>query len=207
MIWYMFSFYLILLSNLNFNQVGDLPTRFKYASVQPTDYALTPAEILMATDKELNEYMSVKKYAPYRRDNPDKHRWNKTNQEKLRELKTKVTERSGGAFGSVAGRPGRENGEERTRKRKGKKERLKARAALGGPDEEEVDGGGEEEAPGVPAAVGDAKSLKKRKRDNQVSKVDLTEDKQSVDNGDVEEAAPRKKKRRHRKKDSEVAQS
>jgi len=55
--------------------------------------------------------------------------------------------------------------------------------------------------------VDDAKSLKKRKRDNQVSKVDLTEDKQSMDNGDVDEAAPRKKKRRHRKKDTEVAQS
>ncbi|KAF8891880.1 KRI1-like family C-terminal-domain-containing protein [Infundibulicybe gibba] len=47
--------------------VGDMPTRFKYVPVQPQSFALSPVEILMATDQELNEYMSVKKYAPYRK--------------------------------------------------------------------------------------------------------------------------------------------
>ena len=37
-----------------------MPTRFRYVSVPKQDFSLTPAEILMATDKELNEYMSIK---------------------------------------------------------------------------------------------------------------------------------------------------
>ncbi|KAJ2730747.1 Ribosome biogenesis protein Kri1 [Coemansia sp. BCRC 34962] len=46
----------------------DLPTRFKYSKVKAVDYGLTPAEILLADDKYLNEYVSVKKIAPYRPD-------------------------------------------------------------------------------------------------------------------------------------------
>ncbi|KAG0237987.1 KRI1-like family C-terminal-domain-containing protein [Mortierella sp. GBAus27b] len=49
------------------DMVGDLPTRFKYSKVQPTSFGLTPVEILLADDKDLNEYMSLKKFAPYRR--------------------------------------------------------------------------------------------------------------------------------------------
>ncbi|KAJ2909317.1 Ribosome biogenesis protein Kri1, partial [Coemansia aciculifera] len=47
---------------------NDLPTRFKYSKVKAVDYGLTPAEILLADDKYLNEYVSVKKIAPYRPD-------------------------------------------------------------------------------------------------------------------------------------------
>ncbi|KAJ2393842.1 Ribosome biogenesis protein Kri1, partial [Coemansia sp. RSA 2531] len=46
----------------------DLPTRFKYSKVKAVDYGLTPAEILLADDKYLNDYVSVKKIAPYRPD-------------------------------------------------------------------------------------------------------------------------------------------
>ncbi|KAJ2006026.1 Ribosome biogenesis protein Kri1 [Coemansia thaxteri] len=49
--------------------VGDgLATRFKYSKVKPVDYGLTPAEILLADDQFLNDYVSVKKIAPYRPD-------------------------------------------------------------------------------------------------------------------------------------------
>ncbi|KAJ1670919.1 Ribosome biogenesis protein Kri1, partial [Coemansia sp. RSA 25] len=47
---------------------NDLPTRFKYSKVKAVDYGLTPAEILLADDKYLNDYVSVKKIAPYRPD-------------------------------------------------------------------------------------------------------------------------------------------
>ncbi|KAJ1667136.1 Kinetochore protein Spc24 [Coemansia sp. RSA 1646] len=47
---------------------GDLPTRFKYSKVKQVDYGLTPAEILLADDRILNEYFSVKKIATYRPD-------------------------------------------------------------------------------------------------------------------------------------------
>jgi protein KRI1 len=102
-------------------QVGDMPTRFKYTPVQSQSFSLTPAEILMATDAELNQYLSVKKYAPYRKDN----RWDQTRGDRLKELKQSVAERSHGAFGMDAGssRDG-----EKPKKRMGKKERMKLKA-------------------------------------------------------------------------------
>lgn len=46
--------------------IGDLKTRFKYAKVNRKRYGLTAEEILMIDDKELNQYVSLKKLAPYR---------------------------------------------------------------------------------------------------------------------------------------------
>ncbi|KAJ1865158.1 Ribosome biogenesis protein Kri1 [Coemansia sp. RSA 989] len=53
---------------LDFEDVigNDLPTRFKYTKVKPVDYGLSPADILLADDSMLNEYVSVKKMAAYR---------------------------------------------------------------------------------------------------------------------------------------------
>lgn len=88
----------------------------------------------MATDKELNEYMSVKKYAPYRLAKADKHRFGKAQQEKLRELKTKVAERTGGAFGfDVTSQTDRDS---KPKKRKGKKERMRMKSELDAGDDE-----------------------------------------------------------------------
>ncbi|XP_058107572.1 uncharacterized protein LOC131251085 [Magnolia sinica] len=46
--------------------IGDLKTRFKYMSVPSNRYGLNAAELLMADDKDLNQYVSLKKLAPYR---------------------------------------------------------------------------------------------------------------------------------------------
>ncbi|KAJ0078538.1 hypothetical protein Patl1_24029 [Pistacia atlantica] len=46
--------------------IGDIKTRFKYAKVKPNRYGLKTEEILILDDKELNQYVSVKKIAPYR---------------------------------------------------------------------------------------------------------------------------------------------
>ncbi|PIA54395.1 hypothetical protein AQUCO_00900737v1 [Aquilegia coerulea] len=46
--------------------IGDLKTRFKYTSVPPQRYGLSPAELLTTDEKELNQYVSLKKLAPYR---------------------------------------------------------------------------------------------------------------------------------------------
>ncbi|CAO2837506.1 unnamed protein product [Amaranthus hypochondriacus] len=46
--------------------IGDLKTRFKYREVKPAKYGLSAADILMFDEKELNQYVSLKKLAPYR---------------------------------------------------------------------------------------------------------------------------------------------
>ena len=46
--------------------IGDMPTRFKYRSVEPNSYGLSTTEILMANDTNLKQFVSLKKMAPYR---------------------------------------------------------------------------------------------------------------------------------------------
>ena len=48
------------------DMVGDLPTRFKYRKVEGDSFGLDPVDILKAEDKDLNEFISLKKLAPYR---------------------------------------------------------------------------------------------------------------------------------------------
>jgi protein KRI1 len=48
--------------------IGDLKTRFKYRKVQPNSYGLKTYEILQADDRDLNQYVPIKKLAPYRED-------------------------------------------------------------------------------------------------------------------------------------------
>ena len=45
--------------------IDDLPTRFKYRSVEEDNYGLTAEEILTASDSALKQYVSLKKMAPY----------------------------------------------------------------------------------------------------------------------------------------------
>lgn len=79
----------------------------------------------MATDAELNEYVGLKKLAPYRKKRRDE--WDPKGAEKLKEFKGKVHERTGVWRSTGAGVGDGDRGGEK--KRKGKKERQKAKLA------------------------------------------------------------------------------
>ncbi|CAH7688086.1 KRI1-like family-domain-containing protein [Phakopsora pachyrhizi] len=113
--------------------IGDLPTRFKYAKVEANDI-MTPSEIFLATDAELNEVIGLKKLAPYR-NKPDAKAANR--KKKLKQLREKLKGREWGnsittkenqpkskvdiATAGSSARP--------SKKRRGKKERLKLKDA------------------------------------------------------------------------------
>ncbi|KAG1878816.1 KRI1-like family C-terminal-domain-containing protein [Suillus subluteus] len=104
---------------LDFNDmVAGIPTRFKYATTAPQTFALTPTEILMATDKELNQYVSVKRYAPYRAE-----KWDRNRGERLTEFRENLKQRVG------ATRTSHRSEDPTPKKRLGKKERQKMKAA------------------------------------------------------------------------------
>lgn len=107
-----------------------MPTRFSYIPVAAQSHSLTPAEILLATDKELNEYMSIKRVAPYR-----KEKWSKDRAEKLKELRQKLKARDAGNNQDMSL-------EKVPKKRKGKKERQRAKKVEEG---SKVITGGEDE--------------------------------------------------------------
>ncbi|CAD6338341.1 unnamed protein product [Miscanthus lutarioriparius] len=48
--------------------IGDIKTRFKYKQVKPNSFGLSAYDILTVDDKDLNQYVSIKKLAPYRED-------------------------------------------------------------------------------------------------------------------------------------------
>ncbi|SJX64818.1 related to KRI1-KRRI-Interacting protein 1 [Sporisorium reilianum f. sp. reilianum] len=54
--------------NLDYeDMIGDLPTRFKYTQVAPADYGMSAVDILLADDEQLNSVVGLKNLQPYRR--------------------------------------------------------------------------------------------------------------------------------------------
>lgn len=71
--------------------IGDTPCRFKYVETTPNDFGLTIEEILMASNKELNQWASLKKtmqIRPKQADVSDYHKYRKRAQNL--ELKKKI---------------------------------------------------------------------------------------------------------------------
>ncbi|KAJ3562423.1 hypothetical protein NP233_g9584 [Leucocoprinus birnbaumii] len=218
--------------NLEFNDmVGDLPTRFKYVPVASQAYSLSPVEILLATDKELNEFMSIKRYAPYKND---ARKWDAKRQQKLKDLRQTLSERSrnggwlvkdshnaSGPGTSNSGRSG--EGEQKPKKRKGKKERMKAKAVAqaegNGVDEgagTDVDAGGGDD--GAQIADNEAKLVganaepkRVKKKQKQSMDLDGEQEPEKVEGKghkrkrdvDAEEQEPLQSRRQHQDKGEE----
>lgn len=102
--------------NLGYEDViGDMPTRFKYARVPEDNYGMDAVEILLADDAELNNVVGMKHFQPYRRGSHKPSNLS-TRLKRFREdLATK-------ADGSTDHEPPK-------KKRLGKKERMKQKAA------------------------------------------------------------------------------
>ncbi|KAI8575602.1 hypothetical protein K450DRAFT_261154 [Umbelopsis ramanniana AG] len=83
--------------NLNYeDMIGDLPTRFKYRKVDANNFGLSPVEILLADDKDLNQVAGLKVLAPFRpaeKQASDKARFEKSKKFKLREFRKKLKDR------------------------------------------------------------------------------------------------------------------
>lgn len=107
-------------------QVGDLTTRFKYTPVQADSFALNPAEILMATDAELNSYVGLRQVAPYR----EGRRWDTQRNDRLKQFRTALHSRGVIASTDKHGVAQLDGGETVQKRRKGKKERQKEKAAV-----------------------------------------------------------------------------
>ncbi|KAG9004120.1 hypothetical protein FRB94_012403 [Tulasnella sp. JGI-2019a] len=139
---------------MDFNDVvAGIPTRFKYGSVPKASFSLSAADVLMATDKELNEYVGMKAFAPHKKG---RAAWDRNLAPKLGELKRNLSKREWGYTGlgpkvglggigtnekkKTKNGVGKTDGKGLANKRKGKKERERERL-------EEMEG------PSVPASA------------------------------------------------------
>ena len=182
------------LDSLDFTSLtGGIPTRFKYAPVLPDNFGLTPVEILLADDAELNEYIGLRRLAPYRKDADAKGKgaWDKGRGERLKEFRKKMKDKwgdlggSGNSRGSMVGGTIGEQSERPAKKRKGKKERVKEKAAAAvtenGDGEVKVEHkdsavceDAEDEDHGKESDQNNAKSSKKRRRKRKKGAADAT---------------------------------
>ncbi|GAA5994929.1 KRI1 family protein [Rhodotorula paludigena] len=141
------------------DQVGDLKTRFRYAKVAPSSFNLTAEEILLATDAELNAFMSLKKLAPYRQDSAA---WQAKQQQKqrkkLKELRDTLRQRKWGEEVDEAA------AQRALDKRRDKKRRYRENAEKRKADALEAGGADEGGSGGADAAAGDGEPPKKKKR-------------------------------------------
>lgn len=150
----------------------------------------------MASDKDLNEYMGIKKYAPYRKE---KERWDPKRGEKLKEFKSKIKEKlpNGVDAGAIHGDGATgERGERQQKKRKGKKERMREKAAMEGGDVDMDEGEGEGKHASV-AVNGEEKAHKKDSKRKMEEETQAVVEVNRQGGGEAEQA--KKKRRRHKK--------
>lgn len=161
------------------DQVGDLRTRFKYAKVPASSFNLTPEEILLATDAELNAFMSLKKLAPYRQDSAA---WQAKQQQKqrkaLKELRDALKTRKWGE------EVDEEQAQKALDKRREKKRRYRENAEKRAAETAGEDGGAATAAAAAGGARGeDGEPPKKKKRAGKSERKRLQKEREQAGEG------------------------
>lgn len=135
--------------------------------------------------------MGIKKYAPYREKKQEG--WDRNRNTRLTELKDKLTGRRWGvnAYGDRSAEAG-PSGEEKPKKRKGKKERMKLKTAVGDADAGPAVDGGDEQGGDVVGVQASGSSTKKRKAAREGDEGPQQE-------AQLSEGPSKKRRRRHKK--------
>ncbi|XP_057331902.1 protein KRI1 homolog [Microplitis mediator] len=187
------------------DMIGDQPCRFKYRKVVPNDYGLSVEEILLADDKELNKWCSLKKALEHKSEDAE-YREVQTFKQKSKderfkrkilsslykpieeEVDDEVKKASAELNGDANAGPGAEK----------KKKRRKKKSVLPG---NQI---GENESKKVPEDQGaedDKAGEKKKKKKSEVEGNDRGEDKvEAADEPTVAVTNEKKKKKKKKKK-------
>ncbi|KAL3781551.1 hypothetical protein HJC23_000036 [Cyclotella cryptica] len=183
--------------------IGDMPTRFKYRSVEPNNYGLTTEEILMAKDTTLKQFVSLKKMAPYR-DEGEYQPGTKKRKRFRQMLKTDKAEmmKSDKLDDSNAGANEQEEGADSTRKkRRRQKKGSKKNSGSIKPDSEKDRSN--DESPNLPIEDLNAGEKKRKSKKNMAAVLDSSTEKaaNTVSDGvsESKETKPKKEKTTDRK--------
>ncbi|XP_044577993.1 protein KRI1 homolog [Cotesia glomerata] len=199
------------------DKVGDNTFRFKYRQVTPNDYGLTVEEIMMADDKELNKWCSLKKALEYKDENTEQRLARIYKQKSLNEnFKRKVLTSLYKPFEEEVDEEIKKelvNGEnaddgEKKKKRKRKKGKKNNEASDGKNNQAvegkimEVNGTDEKNDKNVAKGEEEVKNKKKKKK-KLVVKEEVDDKAEVIEKKD--EVVNEKKKKKKKEKESEVA--
>ncbi|WVQ74342.1 hypothetical protein IAR50_003941 [Cryptococcus sp. DSM 104548] len=136
--------------------IGDMPTKFKYTQAPSASFGLTPAEILLATDEELNQIVGMKSIAPYKKGGIGMA--GKGLGQRVRQLKEQLKERRWGE------EPGMPSNGKREKKRKREHHDDSVNGEAGGERKEKRSKADSEEKPSDKVKNGKRMGKKERKR-------------------------------------------
>ncbi|XP_045526543.1 protein KRI1 homolog [Pieris brassicae] len=163
--------------------IGDLPTRFKYRDVVPNDFGLSIEEILLADDKELTQWVPLKKLVKYRPENIEKSEVNTYRQKAADErLKKKILP---SLFKDLPEEPEIVVPVEETiLKKKKKKKKNKSKSEDATPTNDTILENQKINSEATIMAEPDKKSKKKKNRESTIESNSVTNELSNVENED-----------------------
>ena len=185
--------------------IGDIPCKFKYRKVAPNDFGLTVEEILMAKDRELNKWCSLKKALQHRPDHVEKYdQIAYVKKGKNIELKKKILP---SLFESEENDEGEKIEETKQiigkKKKKGKKIRCK-KGVIEPEEDEKSESIEQQQKENEEFINGHMEKKKKKKKQTQVEASENTKDHKVVDIKDTASENKQNKKKKRKKKNKKA---